>query len=154
MELQRVAHDWETSTSLGLHCFLRAFSSWGEWEPPCFRAWASQCSGFSYCRAQAQVPRTCSAPAQLFRGMWNLPDQGLNLCPLHWQADSSSLYHQGSLCLSFLFWFLGPEVLWDPSSLTRDGTHTLAPHPLIPGTGRWNLNHWTSSEALVSWLRW
>ena len=26
-----------------------------------------------------------------------LPDQGSNLCPLHWQADSQSLHHQGSL---------------------------------------------------------
>ena len=25
-----------------------------------------------------------------------LPDQGLNLCPLHWQADSQPLRHQGS----------------------------------------------------------
>ena len=24
------------------------------------------------------------------------PDQGLNLCPLHWQADSQPLCHQGS----------------------------------------------------------
>ena len=24
------------------------------------------------------------------------PDQGLNLCPLHWQADSYPLLHQGS----------------------------------------------------------
>ena len=28
-------------------------------------------------------------------------DQGSNLCLLHWQVDSSSLEHQGSLCLSF-----------------------------------------------------
>ena len=25
-----------------------------------------------------------------------LPDQELNLCPLHWQDDSHILYHQGS----------------------------------------------------------
>ena len=24
------------------------------------------------------------------------PDQGLNPCPLHWQADSEALCHQGS----------------------------------------------------------
>ena len=31
-----------------------------------------------------------------------LPDQGLNPCPLHWQADSQPLRHQGSprLCFS------------------------------------------------------
>ena len=25
-----------------------------------------------------------------------IQDQGLNLCPLHWQVDSFPLYHQGS----------------------------------------------------------
>ena len=31
-----------------------------------------------------------------------LPDQGLNPCPLHWQADSQPLRHQGSPVLQFL----------------------------------------------------
>ena len=31
-----------------------------------------------------------------------LPDQGSNPCPLHWQADSQPLRHQGSPILSFL----------------------------------------------------
>ena len=25
-----------------------------------------------------------------------ISDQGLNLCPLHWQVESNPLYHQGS----------------------------------------------------------
>ena len=29
------------------------------------------------------------------------PDQGPNPCPLHWQADSQPLHHQGSPCLLF-----------------------------------------------------
>ena len=33
---------------------------------------------------------SCSAACGIF------PDQGSNLCPLHWQADSQSLRHQGS----------------------------------------------------------
>ena len=33
---------------------------------------------------------TCSAACGTF------PDQGLNPCPLHWQADSQQLHHQGS----------------------------------------------------------
>ena len=33
---------------------------------------------------------SCSAPCGIF------PDQGLNPCPLHWQADSQPLRHQGS----------------------------------------------------------
>ena len=33
---------------------------------------------------------SCSAACGIF------PEQGSNLCPLHWQADSSPLHHQGS----------------------------------------------------------
>ena len=33
---------------------------------------------------------SCSAACGIF------PDQGLNPCPLHWQADSQPLSHQGS----------------------------------------------------------
>ena len=33
---------------------------------------------------------SCSAACGIF------PDQGSNLCPVHWQADSQSLRHQGS----------------------------------------------------------
>ena len=32
-----------------------------------------------------------------------LPDQGSNLCPLHWQADSQPLRHQGSPLVFFYF---------------------------------------------------
>ena len=31
------------------------------------------------------------------------PDQGTNLCPLHWQADSQSLRHRGSPIYFILF---------------------------------------------------
>ena len=37
-----------------------------------------------------------------------LPDQGSNPCPLHWQADSQPLHHQGSpivLFCNFCIWF-------------------------------------------------
>ena len=34
------------------------------------------------------------------------PDQGLNLCPLHWQVDSYPLHHQGSPSPSFLLGLL------------------------------------------------
>ena len=33
---------------------------------------------------------SCSAACEIF------PDQGSNPCPLHWQADSEPLCHQGS----------------------------------------------------------
>ena len=38
---------------------------------------------------------SCSAACGIF------PDQGSNPCPLHWQADSQPLRHQGSPTLSF-----------------------------------------------------
>ena len=39
---------------------------------------------------------SCSAACGIF------PDQGSNLCPLHWQADSQPLCHQGSPLKPFL----------------------------------------------------
>ena len=54
-------------------------------------AWASHCGGFSCCRPRALGIRASVVAAQglscsAARGIF--PDQGLNLCPLHWQADS------------------------------------------------------------------
>ena len=43
---------------------------------------------------------SCSVACGIF------PDQGSNLCPLRWQADSQPLRHQGSLQHSFM-------MLWD-----------------------------------------
>ena len=70
-----------------------------------------QCTGFSLqwflllqstgSRTQASVVMhgvSCSAAGGIFS------DQGLKVCPLHWQADSYPLHHQGSptgVCLSF-----------------------------------------------------
>ena len=81
-----------------------------------------------------------------------LPDQGSNPCPLHWQADSQPLHHQGSpgdeilkqwalnpmtgvFIYLFLIYFLKkdffkncflavPRGTWDLSSPTRDQTRT------------------------------
>ena len=39
---------------------------------------------------------SCSKACGIF------PDQGLNLCPLHWQVASHPLYHQGSPTISLL----------------------------------------------------
>ena len=41
-------------------------------------------------------------PAYLLRGMWDPPEQGLNLCPLHGQANSQPLDRQGSPSMFFL----------------------------------------------------
>ena len=72
---------------------------------------SSQCTGLSLSRplllrstgsrragsaAVAHGP-SCSTACGIF------PDQGSNLCPLHWQADSQPLHHQGSPTMPFYF---------------------------------------------------
>ena len=60
-------------------------------------AWVARCSAFSWCRAWALGVQTSVIVAHsLVASMWNLPTQGLNTCPLHWQADGMPLECQGS----------------------------------------------------------
>ena len=60
--------------------------------------WASHCSSFSCCGAWALQHVGSVIVAH---GLWCpkacgiFPDQGSNLCPLYWEADSYPLYHQG-----------------------------------------------------------
>ena len=49
---------------------------------------------------------SCSAACRIF------PDQGSNPCPLHWQADSQPLGHQGSPNIAFLSHFSYFDFLW------------------------------------------
>ena len=66
------------------------------------RSTGSTHMGFSSCGSRALERRfsscgnglSCSAACGIF------PDQGPNLCPLHWQVDSYPLHHQGSPCVS------------------------------------------------------
>ena len=58
---------------------------------------------------------SCSAAYGIF------PDQGSNPCPLHWQADSQPLCHQGSPCIIIFnsCWALGqsvPQFSWPACS--------------------------------------
>ena len=59
--------------------------------PLLLRSTSSRCAG----SVVAHGP-SCSAACGIF------PDQGSNPCPLHWQADSQPLRHQGSPLCSFL----------------------------------------------------
>ena len=92
---------------LGLRFCARAFSSCGERGHS-----SSQCAGLSLSRPLllrstgsrragsvivAHGP-SCSAARGIF------PYQGSNLCPLHWQADSQPLRHQGSPPSWFFGW--------------------------------------------------
>ena len=83
---------------LGLRFCARAFSSCGERGPlfitvrgPLSRPLLLRSTG-SRCTGSVVVAHgpSCSAACGIF------PDQGSNPCPLHWQADSQPLRHQGS----------------------------------------------------------
>ena len=90
---------------LGLRFCARAFSSCGKWGHS-----SSRCAGLSLSRplllrstgsrrtgsVVAVHGPSCSAACGIF------PDQGTNPCPLHWQADSQPLCHQGSPKLTLL----------------------------------------------------
>ena len=58
--------------------------------PLSLRSTGSRCAG-SVIVAHGPI---CSVAYGIF------PDQGSNLCPLHWQADSQPLHHQGSPSVS------------------------------------------------------
>ena len=84
---------------LGLRFCVRAFSSCGK-RGPLFiavcRPLTMAASLVAEHRLQTRRLSSCGSRAQLLRGMWDLPRQGSNPCPLHWQADSQPLRHQGS----------------------------------------------------------
>ena len=60
-------------------------------QPLLLRSTGSRCAGSV---VVAHGP-SCSTACGIF------PDQGSNPCPLHWQADSQPLHHQGSPCPFF-----------------------------------------------------
>ena len=84
---------------LGLHCCARAFSSCGK-RGPLFIAVRGPltivASLVAEHRLQTRRLSSCGSRAQLLHGMWDPPRPGPNPCPLHWQADSQPLRHQGS----------------------------------------------------------
>ena len=107
---------------LGLRFCARAFSSCGKWEPlfiavrgPLTIAGSPvaehrlQTRSLSNCGSRAQQALLLRSTGCRHAGSvivahgpsrsaacGILPDQGSNPCPLHWQADSQPLRHQGS----------------------------------------------------------
>ena len=72
---------------------------WLYWVFVAVHVWVSHCSDFSCYGAQTLGPEGSAAVVSKFScpmagGIF--PDQGLNLCFLHWQADFQQLNHQGS----------------------------------------------------------
>ena len=103
---------------LGLHCFVQAFLSCDKWwllltavhgllivvafPVVEHRLWVQGLQSLQH-MSWWIFERGLSGYgtwAYLLHGMWNFLDQGLNLCPLHWQTDSYPLSHQRST-LSF-----------------------------------------------------
>ena len=93
---------------LGLRFCERAFSSCSKWGP-LFSS--SRCAGLSLSgplllggtgsRRAGSVIVAHGPSRSTACGIF--PDQGSNLCPLHWQADSQPLCHQGSPLSYFIF---------------------------------------------------
>ena len=100
---------------MGLCCCAPAFSSCGKWGHS-----SSRCTGLSLSwplllrnkgsRLAGSVivahGPSCSAACGIF------PDQGSNPCPLHWQADSQPLRHQGSPRGYSSLWCMGFSLRW------------------------------------------
>ena len=75
---------------------------------------------------------SCSAACGIF------PDQGSNPCPLHWQAGSQPLRHQGSPLGNLLLVFLLPSLLpYSPEGSFKNPsqvTSLLCPEPSVAPT--------------------
>ena len=76
-----------------------------------------------------------------------LPDQGSNPCPLHWQADSQPLHHQGSPTITFYegFW-IGSSAI----SHSRNWIRSLAKMK----TTWMSTNRWTDKENVIYTYNW
>lgn len=78
---------------------------------------------------------SCSA------GLWSLLDQGLNLCPLHWQADSYPLYHQGKsffLWCAFVFIYSNTFILRITSLKWFPSIYWISTYDIYPMLPNWN----------------
>ena len=92
---------------LGLRFYARAFSSCGNRGPlfitvrgPLSRPLLLRSTGSRRAGSLVVAHRpSCSTACGIF------PDQGSNPCPLHWQADSQPLRHQGSPEHLFMYLF-------------------------------------------------
>ena len=79
---------------LGLRFCARAFSSCGKWGPLFIVVCGPLLSRSTGSRRAGSVIVAHGPSCSVACGI--LPDQGLNPRPLHWQADSQPLHHQGS----------------------------------------------------------
>ena len=89
---------------LGLRFCTRAFSSCGE-RGPLFMAVRGPliiaASLVAEHRLQTRRLSSCGSGPSCSAACGIFPDRGSNPCPLHWQADSQPLRHQGSPIVDF-----------------------------------------------------
>ena len=99
---------------LGLRFCARAFSSCGK-RGPLFIAVRGPLTIVASLVAEHRLQMcrlsSCGSWAQLLCGMWDLPRPG-NPCPLHWQADSQPLRHQGSPHIFFIHSSVDGHLGW------------------------------------------
>ena len=82
---------------LGFHYCLWAFSSCSKWELLLLAVHRLLILVASLVEHRLQgAGLVVGAQAYLPLACRIFPEQGLNLCPLHWQVDSQPLDHQGS----------------------------------------------------------
>ena len=104
---------------LGLHFCERAFSSCGK-RGPLFIAVrgpltiAASLVGSTGSRRAGSVVVAHGPSCSTACGI--LPDQGSNPCPLHWQADSQPLRHQGSPIITLISRSLPPPPSTQPTT--------------------------------------
>ena len=92
---------------LGLRFCARAFSSCGKWGPLFIAVRGPLTIAASLVvehRLQTRRLSRCGSRPSCSATCGILPDQGSSPCPLHWQAGSQPLHHQGSPILYFLSW--------------------------------------------------
>ena len=115
---------------LGLRFCAWAFSSCGKWGPLLIAVRGPLTVAASLAaehKLQTRSLSSCGSRAQLLCGVWDPPDQGSNPCPLHWQAESQPLRHQGSPHGLFYKWRFVPLNclhLFHPSTMALpSGNH-------------------------------
>ena len=94
---------------LGLRFCARAFSSCGKWGPFFIAVRGPLTIAASLAaehRLQTRRLSNCGSRPSRSAACGILPDQGANPCPLHWQANSQPLRHQGSPCFFLVIEFL------------------------------------------------
>ena len=84
---------------LGLRFCARAFSSCGKWGPLFIAVCGPLTAAASLLRSTGSVIVAHGPSRSATCGI--LPDQVSNPCPMHWQADSQPLRHQGSPTVYF-----------------------------------------------------